>query len=124
MIILPPNLDALFARLAKSKFRSSFGLKTKEFVYLQDKGLEIIKNHAYDFIEKRLGPVYPENDGKQTPMRNHPVFVAQHATGTCCRKCLEKWHKIPKGKKLEAAEIDYVVSVIMRWLEMHNSLDR
>ena len=78
--------------------------------------METIKSHAYDFINKRLAPEVIPNDGKQTPMRGHPVFLAQHATATCCRGCLEKWHKIPKGKELTKEQVDYVVKVIMTWI--------
>ena len=76
---------------------------------------EVIE-HAAAFIEKRLAPVSPVNDGKQTPWRNHPVFVAQHATATCCRGCLEKWHQIPRGRALTAEEQQYIVDVIGGWL--------
>jgi len=47
-----------------------------------------IEQHARDFVNECLAPELPKNDGKQTPMKNHPVFIAQHATATCCRKCL------------------------------------
>ena len=111
------ELDKLFSRLAKSKFRSRIRLGEKELRYLRDKGLGVIEQHAYDFVAKRLAPAYPENDGKQTPMKNHPVFVAQHATATCCRKCLKKWHHIEAGKELTVEQIDYVVSVVMSWID-------
>lgn len=85
--------------------------------YVNDKGLEVIKGHAYDFINDRLRPDYPKNDGKQTPMRQvHPVFIAQHACACCCRGCLEKWYHIPKGRELTDKEIDYIVNVIMKWI--------
>ena len=103
-------------KLSHSKFRSSFYLKQKDILYIQTKGIAVIQQHAYDFITTRLAPAYPQNDGKQTPMRGHPVFIGQHATGTCCRGCLEKWHQIPKGKPLTNEEIDYVVKVIMEWI--------
>jgi hypothetical protein len=110
------NLDEIFAGLAKSEFRSRFSLRGKELDYLQRKGLAVVLEHAADFIEKRLAPAFPANDGKQTPMRQHPVFIAQHATATCCRGCLQKWHRIPKGRQLETAEKQYVLEVIKRWL--------
>ena len=50
-------------------------------------------------------------------MRGHPVFVAQHATATCCRGCLEKWHGIPKGRALTENEQRYVAGVLMRWID-------
>ncbi len=110
------NLREVFAALAKSSFRQSFRLRGKELEYLRDKGLPVVLEHAADFIEKRLAMASPVNDGKQTPMRHHPVFIAQHATATCCRSCLEKWHRIPKGRPLEVAEKQYVLKVIKQWL--------
>ena len=76
------NIDYLFYRLSKSKFRSSFHLKMKDIEYIDKKGLDTIEDHAYDFINKRLKPRNIPNDGKQTPMRGHPVFIAEHATAT------------------------------------------
>ena len=107
----------IFERLAKSKFRSRFKLRDKEKQYIQEKGLEKIRSHAEDFISKRLAPADISNDGKQTPMRGHPVFIAQHATATCCRGCLEKWHKIPKGRDLTGVEQKYIVDIIMEWIK-------
>ncbi len=111
------NYDQILYSLSKSKFRSSFHLKQKDTEYINNKGLTKIKEHAYDFIKKRLAPAIIENDGKQTPMRGHPVFIAQHATATCCRGCLEKWHKITPGKELSQKEIDYIVELIMAWID-------
>lgn len=114
------DMDELFAALGRSKFRSRFRLAGKEAEYLRDKGLATILQHARDFVIKRLADANPANDGKQTPMRNHPVFIAQHATGTCCRGCLAKWHGIPKDKPLMQEQIDYIIEVLRRWLEGQN----
>lgn len=111
------SLNAIFEALGKSPFRSRFHLYGKERAYLQTKGLPLVLEHAADFIVRRLAPALPPNDGKQTPWKGHPVFVAQHATGTCCRGCLAKWHGLPKGQELTAEEQAYVVQVIGRWLE-------
>jgi hypothetical protein len=115
------NLDELFTALAKSPFRRRFHLRGKELEYLRNKGLPTVLEHAADFIEKRLAPALPLNDGKQTPMRHHPVFIAQHATATCCRGCLQKWHGIPKGRPLDADEKRYIVEVIGAWLAREES---
>ncbi len=109
-------MDELFYKLSKSKFRSRFKLSIKDKEYIKEKGLDKIKEHAYDFINKRLAPKIILNDGKQTPMKGHPVFIAQHATATCCRSCLYKWHKIKPGENLTNKEIDYIVNVIMKWI--------
>ncbi len=110
------DLDELFAALGESQFRARFRLRGKELAYLRSKGLGAVMEHAADFIEKRLAPAEPANDGKQTPMRNHPAFVAQHATATCCRGCLQKWHGIPKGRALQPEEKRHVLAAIERWL--------
>lgn len=102
--------------LKKSKFRSSFHLSFKDKEYIKKKGMDTIINHAYDFINNRLKPKYIKNDGKQTPMKGHPVFIAQHATGTCCRSCLFKWHNISKNKELNNNEVNYIVSIIIAWI--------
>ncbi len=110
------NIDIILAKLNNSKFRSSFHLNTKEVEYIRKNGLEKIREHAFEFIRLRLAPASPLNDGKQTPMHGHPVFVAEHATASCCRKCLYKWHHIAKNKNLTEEEITYIVEVIMRWI--------
>lgn len=110
-------LNAKLDSLSKSKFRNSFHLRKKELAYIDKHGIDKIKEHAYDFIRKKLAPAIPFNDGAQTPMKNHPVFIAQHATGTCCRGCLEKWHKISKGVELTDNQVNYVVAIIMEWIK-------
>lgn len=104
-------------RLSRSAFRNRFHLSDKDKKYIEEKGLDTIERHAYDFVNKRLAPAVIFNDGKQTPMKGHPVFIAQHATALCCRSCAEKWHHIEKGRQMTYAEIDYAVSVIMRFIK-------
>ena len=115
--------DDLFDALAKSTFRHRFRLSAKELAYAREKGFDVILQHARDFIRDRLAPARPLNDGKQTPMRNHPVFVAQHDTATCCRGCLAKWHHLPAGRELTAEEQAHVVAVIERWLRAQGAAD-
>lgn len=119
MFVLYENkrINRVLESLSKSKFRSSFYLKTKDKEYVREKGIETIEKHTRDFIEKRLAPKEIKNDGKQTPMRGHPVFIAQHATACCCRGCLNKWHKIPKNIELSKEQKDYIVEVIMTWIK-------
>ena len=107
---------SLFQRLGQSEFRSSFSLKSNDRNYVREKGMDTVRKHAQDFIAKRLSPAAPANDGRQTPMRGHPVFVAQHATATCCRGCLAKWHGIAEGEALSESEQEYLADVIMEWI--------
>jgi hypothetical protein len=110
------DIDEILARLSRSAFRRRFVLQKSDRAYLSRRGLPVVLDHARDFIAKRLAPANPPNDGKQTPFRGHPVFVAQHATATCCRGCLAKWHRIPRGRPLGAEEQAYILAVLERWL--------
>jgi len=110
------DLDSVFKKLALSAFRSRFALGDKDRAYLEGRGAGVIREHARDLIARRLAPAHPYKDGKQTPWRGHPVFVAQHATGTCCRSCLAKWHGLEAGRLLTREEQEHVVDAIMRWL--------
>ncbi len=109
--------DEIFDRLSKSDFRKKFKLSQKDRLYLEQKGFDTIRSHAVDFIEKRIAPADIPNDGKQTPMRGHPVFTAQHATATCCRGCINKWHKFPKYVQLTKEQQKYLVDLIMEWIK-------
>lgn len=117
------DLDEVFLRLANSAFRQRFTLTTRDREYIEGRGKATILAHARDFIAQRLAPAHPANDGKQTPFRGHPVFLAQHATATCCRGCLAKWHGIPAGQVLTVDEEEHVVSAVERWLDMQAAGD-
>ncbi len=103
--------------LSKSKFRSSFHLRKYMIEYIDEKGMDKIREHATCFVNQKLGNAYPFHDGRQTPMKGHPVFIAMHACGTCCRSCLEKWHYIPKGRSLRVNERNYIVFLLMTWIK-------
>jgi hypothetical protein len=111
------QINQALESLKRSSFRSNLTLNEKDLSYIQNKGMDTISQHALDFITTRMAPDFPKNDGKQTPMKGHPVFVAQHATATCCRNCIRKWHGIEKGRKLTGEEIGFLVDLIMGWIQ-------
>jgi len=111
------TFDAAFEKLARSKFRCRFKLSDADRKYIAEKGIDTVRRHAEDFVRQRLAPARPPNDGRQTPMRGHPVFKAQHATATCCRGCMNKWWKVPMGVELSEARQQKAVNLIMAWLE-------
>ncbi len=111
------TVDEALAKLQKSKFRSGFHLDERNVKYIDEKGLDVIRSHAADFVAKRLAPAEIPNDGKQTPMRGHPVFVAQHACACCCRGCLNKWYRVPQGRALTESEQRRIVNLLMAWIE-------
>ena len=111
------TVDEALAKLQKSKFRSGFHLDERNVKYIDEKGLDVIRSHAADFVAKRLAPAEIPNDGKQTPMRGHPVFIAQHACACCCRGCLNKWYRVPQGRALTESEQRRIVNLLMARIE-------
>ncbi|OYO01101.1 uncharacterized protein DUF4186 [Propionibacteriaceae bacterium ES.041] len=110
------ELDARLERIGRQRFRARFALRGRDRAVVELRGITTVRQHAHQLIAQRLAPAEPRNDGRQTPYRGHPVFVAQHATATCCRTCLARWHQIPAGRPLDQAEQDYVVEAICRWI--------
>jgi hypothetical protein len=110
-------IDLRIDRASSRPFGRRFHLRGRERAMAELRGPLTMRAHAAEIIAERLAPEAPRNDGRQTPYRNHPVFVAQHATATCCRNCLEKWHGIAKGHQLDRDERAYVVEVIGRWID-------
>ncbi len=107
----------ILQKLYLSDFRHRFQLSEKDKAYVLAKGYDTIKKHAQDFIAKRIAPDNLTNDGKQTHMQGHPVFVAQHATACCCRQCIYKWHHFSPQGSLSEEKQSYLVGLIMAWIE-------
>ena len=103
-------------KLSRSSFRARFHLTRRDRDYIAAKGLETIEDHARDFVRQRLAPAVIDNDGRQTPMRGHPVFLAQHACACCCRGCLEKWYRVPRGQALSQRQQEKIVGLLMAWI--------
>ena len=117
------TIDEALERLRHSDFRVRFHLSEQDKAYVRKKGMSTIQRHAEDFVRTRLAPAYPPNDGKQTPMRGYPVFLAQHACACCCRGCLNKWYHVPKGIALSQQNQRSIVCLLMAWIarEMQDS---
>ena len=111
------SIDAKLETLARQPFRAKFHLRGRDAATVELRGMEVIRQHAADLLTKKIAAAEPHKDGKQTPYRGHPVFVAQHATATCCRSCLQRWHGIEKGRELTGDELAYAVDVVARWIE-------
>lgn len=103
--------------MKSSDFRAKFHLSEKDKKYVREKGTDTIREHCESFVRERLAPAEISNDGRQTPMRGHPVFIAQHACACCCRGCLNKWYKVPKGVELTELQQQKIVALLMAWIE-------
>lgn len=110
------TIDQALDKLQRSQFRAGFHLSEQDRRYVQEKGMETIRRHAEDFVRQRLAPAVIPNDGKQTPMRGHPVFRAQHACACCCRGCLNKWYRVPRGIALSEENQRLIVDLLMAWI--------
>lgn len=104
-------------RLSGSPFRAKFRLSDADRAYARAKGRATIDRHAHEMLRTRVGGAQPIKDGKQTPWKGHPVFAAQHATATCCRGCIMRWHRIPKGRALTDAEVNRLAALVMAWID-------
>lgn len=111
------TINEALSKLERSKFRAGFRLTKKEREYLSEKGTDVMRRHAEDFVRQKLAPAEPDNDGKQTPMHGHPVFKAMHGTACCCRGCLNKWYKVPLHQELSPAQQEKIVNLLMAWIE-------
>ncbi len=111
------TINQAFEKLNNSPFRSKFHLSENDKEYVKSKGMDTIRSHAKDFVKIRLAPAYIPNDGKQTPMKGHPVFIAQHACACCCRGCINKWYKVPKNIELKDWQQERIVNLLMAWIE-------
>ena len=111
--------QTLKTKLAEDGRLEKFILAEPEQEYVTSRGMDILRLHATDFVNKRLAPANPKNDGRQTPTKGHPVFIAQHACGCNDRTSLEEFFGIEKGRELSTDEVDIVVDVILKWIEEH-----
>ena len=111
------EIDERIDRIRRHPFRAKFRLRGRDRGLAELRGPARVREHAAELVAKWLAPALPYKDGKQTPYRGHPVFVAQHATATCCRNCLARSHDIATVRELTAEEQAYVVAVICRWTE-------
>ena len=110
------TIEQALDKLNRSSFRAGFRLGEKERQYVYEKGFDTIRMHAQEFVRTRLAPAVIVNDGKQTPTKGHPVFIAQHATACCCRGCLNKWYNVPTGVELSKGQQEKIVNLIMEWI--------
>lgn len=85
--------------------------------YARRKGKDGLAEAVRKHIHNSVGDAEPFHDGRQTPMGgDDPINYAQHATASCCRRCIEEWHGIPMGRALTAEEIQYLTELALRYL--------
>jgi hypothetical protein len=79
-------------------------------------GKGALQNEIIDRMANKIGKVNPFNNGI-TPYTGNIIFYAQHATGTCCRRCMDYWYKFPmKDVALTDLQIDFSANLINLYL--------
>ena len=78
------------------------------------RGRKAIRKKAEEIIAKKIGhPIRTHFDKMCTPKKGSEIIhYGKHATATCCRICLERWHNIPQDVDLTEQQIDYCASLI------------
>lgn len=104
-------------KLRKDGRFEKFVLGESEREYVTSRGMDILRLHATDFVNKRLASANPNNSGRQTPTKGHPVFIAQHAMGCNDREGLMAYYDIPMNEPLTKEQEEMIVELILRWIE-------
>ncbi|MCP5060245.1 MAG: DUF4186 family protein [bacterium] len=87
--------------------------------YARRAGYKGIEGRVRKRIRSAIGKAQPFRDGAQTPLGGkNPIYYAQHATATCCRRCLEYWHAIPQGNDLTHDQIEYAAELVVNYLRL------
>jgi len=85
--------------------------------YALRKGRTELLSTAESRIRSSVGGPADAFDGRRTKWEGNPIFYAQHATAACCRKCIEKWHGIPRDQPLKEDQIKYLTRLVTMYLE-------
>jgi hypothetical protein len=94
-------------------------LDDKAVAHARRKGFLKLRLAARSRIKTSVGPANLPFDGRQTPMAGsgNVIHYAQHATASCCRKCIEYWHNIPQKRALTDEEVEYLTELVMLYIE-------
>jgi len=116
------DVEYTFQALKYETIRHHFwhvALDEKAVKYARRDGLKQLRDDSESRVRKSLGPEASRifRDGTQTPKTGKALFYAQHATATCCRKCVEYWHGIPRDRALSDEEIGYLAALVFRYIE-------
>lgn len=115
------TLTALKTELIRHHYWLHATLGPRAVNYARRKGKRGMKSALTQHLKKAIGDAHPFRDGWQTPYGDEDqgsriLFFAQHATASCCRKCVEIWHGIPTGDELPDEVIDYLTKLTMRYV--------
>jgi Domain of unknown function (DUF4186) len=114
------DVDFTFDQLKHEMIRHSFWhreIDEKAINHALRKGRILLAEASLKRILQSVGGSKPFHDGYQTPYSGNVIYYAQHAVAACCRKCIEYWHGIPAGRELTEKEVDYLQSLVARYME-------
>jgi hypothetical protein len=99
-------------------FHAAFDAKSKKEA--RELGMEGVKAKVRPLLEKKIGQKKIFRDGIQTKKEGSAIHYAQHATATCCRKCLEYWHGIERNRELTSVELSYCEGLVFAYLDLRS----
>jgi hypothetical protein len=117
------DLDAIFAQLGRELIRDKFlnaPIDEKGEREIRTQRIDGLKARVAGHLLSRIGAKPDMWDGRQTPMKGSVLNLAQHATATCCRKCLYYWYGVPRDRALNDAELDFCERLVLAYLERRN----
>ncbi|HEX9944734.1 MAG TPA: DUF4186 family protein [Thermoanaerobaculia bacterium] len=89
--------------------------------YARRKGRRNLRLATARQIRKLVGGSRHVREGYQTPRETssgaNAIHYAQHATASCCRRCIAEWHGIPEGRALTESEIEYLADLATLYIE-------
>lgn len=83
------------------------------------KGLSGMRQAATNRLRNSVGAPSSQlpREGRQTPFSGNAIYYAQHATATCCRRCIEAWHGIEREQPLTDQQIGYMTELVMHFIQ-------
>jgi hypothetical protein len=115
------DTEYIFDSLNKELIRNVFWNTKIEDVAIYNakkKSRSEIREEAKTLLSRRVGKLNTFIDGRQTPLgKENIVNYAQHATATCCRKCMDAWYKIPKENELTEVQLEFCTDLVMSFVD-------
>jgi hypothetical protein len=110
------KLDMFRREWIRHHFWEHYTPSQHEINYTRRKGTQGLAARAEQVLRRNVFGVTGFLNDIQTPYSG-AIPAAQHATATCCRKCIEYWHGIPRDAKPTEKQIKYLRDWIMKYLK-------
>jgi hypothetical protein len=113
------TIEMLKKEWVRHQYWCVIDIEPKAIIHALKKGRIGMREATEKGIRQRIGKAENYREGYQTPWfdKNTSVSYGQHATATCCRRCVEYWHGIPFGRDLTESEVKYLSDLVFHYLD-------